>query len=165
MHPSAAVLARIALAVLCTACASSGSPRSPSAGPRPDGEVISRAQLEERNFSTALELVQSLRSNWLRTRGIDSFNSRTPIWVYLGNNRLGGLETLRYITPRSVAFLRRYDGVQATARWGMGHGQGAIYMESYSGFERREVAGTVQENPPPASPPDSTPAPAAKPVQ
>jgi hypothetical protein len=150
------------------ACASSSSsnPR-PARAPRPDGNTISRSQVEQRNFHSAFEAVQSLRANWLRPRGIDSFRSPTPIWVYLDNSRVGGLEALRWITVRSVSHIRRYDALQATARWGMGHGQGVIHVETLTGFEDREppTGVTVSENPP--TPVDSAPrvtAPAAAPA-
>jgi hypothetical protein len=151
MRHLSGLLARSALLAFGAACATSS--RATSHEPRPGGDTITRSQIEQRNFRTALEAVQALHANWLRTRGVDSFNSPTPIWVYLDESRVGGLDALRFITPRSVAVIRRYDGLQAAARWGLGHSQGVIHVETWAGVEPRGEEVSVRESPPSA---DST---------
>jgi hypothetical protein len=49
--------------------------------------------------------------------------------------------------------IRRYDGLQAAARWGLGHSQGVIHVETWAGVEPRGEEVSVRESPPSA---DST---------
>jgi hypothetical protein len=44
--------------------------------------------------------------------------------------RLGGVETLRTIVVRPVSYIRHYNGIDATARWGLDHGSGVIYVST-----------------------------------
>ena len=105
------------------ACASgSGSGSAPSAS----ASVIQRNELLAREFTNMFDAIQALRGNWLRGRGSDSFQNPSTIQVYLDNQRLGGIEQLPAISPRTVAQVRRYDGIEATSRWGMDHGSGVI---------------------------------------
>ena len=53
----------------------------------------------------ALVAVQTLRSNWLQTRGRDSYASPSAVVVYLDNQKLGGTDALRAI---DVAIGRRH---------------------------------------------------------
>jgi hypothetical protein len=92
--------------------------------------VITREQLVEHNFNTAFDAVQALRSNWLRKRGEDSFRSPTQIWVYVDDVRMGGIESLRSIPRTGIEFIRYYDALTASARWGLDHGQGVIYVST-----------------------------------
>jgi hypothetical protein len=98
--------------------------------PKSDRSVLTREQLIANHFSTVYDAVQGLRSNWLQTRGADSFSSPTEVKVYLDNTLLGGVETLRAIAPTSISYIRYYDGIAATTRWGLGHGAGAIYVST-----------------------------------
>jgi hypothetical protein len=116
------------LVVTAVACASKGSA---NASPKADRNEITQAQILEHHFVNAYEAVQALHSNWLQTRGTDSFNSPGQVWVYLDETKLGGVETLRSIAPAAVAFIRHFDGLQATARWGIDHGQGVIFVSSH----------------------------------
>ena len=100
--------------------------------PRVDRSVITRSQLLEHRFTTALDAVQALRSNWLNTRGTDSFTNPGEVQVYLDNNHLGGMATLRGIATTTVQSLRFIDGIAATARWGIGHGHGVIFISTTS---------------------------------
>lgn len=129
MRSVAGRLTVLTLLVLHGACASSGQTRK---SPRTDRSVIVQDELLAHHFVSAFEAVQALRSNWLQPKGTDSFVSPTPIWVYLDDNRLGGIETLRSINIFTVVSIRRYDGLSATARWGLGHGQGVIFVASRS---------------------------------
>jgi hypothetical protein len=115
------------LLALSTACAgASGSAR----GPRRDPNVITREELASRPFASLFEAVEMLHSNWLQTRGTDSINQPSQIWVYLDGTRLGGIESLRTLTPSSIMSVQRIDAVTATGRWGIGHGQGVILVTS-----------------------------------
>ncbi|MGH7463012.1 MAG: hypothetical protein ACREMA_18555 [Longimicrobiales bacterium] len=50
--------------------------------------------------------------------------------VYIDDTRLGGVETLRSISTASISYIRYYDGVTATGRWGIDHGQGVIFVST-----------------------------------
>jgi hypothetical protein len=102
----------------------------------PDGErtnrgVITQQQMVENHFLTAYDAVESLRSNWLQTRGTDSFSAPSEVRVYLDNTFLGGITTLRDITASTVSYIRYYDGISATGRWGLGHGAGVIFVSQH----------------------------------
>ena len=118
----------VVLLALCAACATAGSPGA--SGPRKDRDLLSREQIRDTGYNNALDAVQALRSNWLRPKGTDSFAAPTQVQVYLDNNRLGGVETLRGIATSQISYIRYYDGVTASGRWGLGHGQGVIYVST-----------------------------------
>lgn len=98
--------------------------------PRPSSDLITREQLRARVYPNLYEAVRALHSGWLRERGADSFRGSTQIQVYLDGMRLGGTGALRTLSARDVEFVRRYDGNDATARWGLGHGSGVIFVST-----------------------------------
>ena len=118
----------LSLLALSAACA-----RRPRAGERSriDRNVITQEQILANHFANAFDAVEALRSNWLHTRGTDSFRTPGQVWVYLDNVRMGGVESLRSITTESIAFVRYFDGVAATERWGLDHGQGVIFVSTH----------------------------------
>lgn len=118
-------LGALMLAAVVTACASAGG------AARVDRNVLTYEQIQETNRQNAFEVVESLRSNWLRTRGQSSLiGPETIVQVYLDDNRLGGVETLRTIPTSQVRYIRWYDGIAATGRWGLDHGAGVIYVST-----------------------------------
>lgn len=120
-----ATLAASALGV--SACSSAGTPGAAKA-PGTDQTLITRADLDKVNATNLYDAVQSLRGNWLRPRAADSFEKPSVIQVYQDNVRIGGVTELRAIPPRIVVSVRWYDPIQATARWGVDHGAGAIFV-------------------------------------
>ncbi len=131
-----------------------------TASPRSDFSILSKETLTENHFNTAYEAVESLRSNWLRTRGPDSFSTPTEVRVYLNNTLMGGVETLRSITMQGVLYIRHYDGLQASARWGLSHGAGVIFVSTRPDSEPGDrVPGTELQPPPPPSTPPVPPIP------
>lgn len=114
------------LALSASGCAR-GPRRSSAAG---DRNTITRTQIAEHHFNTAYEAVEALRSNWLLTRGTDSFSSPSAVQVYMDLTRLGGVDQLRSIAVTNIAYIRYFDGVTATARWGLDHGAGAILVST-----------------------------------
>jgi hypothetical protein len=121
---------RPAIFLLVSACAA----RTPAATrPLPDRSVITQSEILEHRFETVYDAILALRPVWLQTRGTNSITqSPTQVQVYLDNNHLGGIETLSTINLGSVVYIRHYDGVAATARWGLDHGQGAIYVSTHT---------------------------------
>jgi hypothetical protein len=120
----------IALALTISVALSACSKGRPTDARPSDRSVISSAEMREHNFRNVYEAVAALRSNWLVSRGSDSFNSPTGVKVYYDTAMLGGVETLRTIRPEGIAFVRFYDGISASARWGMDHAQGVIFVSS-----------------------------------
>jgi hypothetical protein len=123
------------VAALLGGCATTGSA---GRGPASDRNVITQAQLDAQHFETAFDAVSALRSNWLQERGPDSFQSPTKVQVYVDNVRLGEVETLRTVPARIVSFIRHLDGVDANARYGIGHGAGAIVVSTFPSGEPSE---------------------------
>jgi hypothetical protein len=109
-----------------SACSSSRSTGTPA--PRPD--FITQEQIRQNRFTNAYDVVAALHANWLQPRGTDSFNTPSQVQVYYDNSRLGGIETLRTLTTQSIVYIRYYNGTEATTRWGLDHGAGAIVVSS-----------------------------------
>src|SRR5437879_2457649 len=120
-------LRALGLAVACAGC----SLHHNSGGPALDRNLLLQEQFSTRGFNTAFDVVESMRSNWLGTRGPDSFSSPSHVQVYFDGIRMGGTETLRTIDLRPVVYIRYFDGLAATARWGLDHGSGAIYVSTH----------------------------------
>ena len=133
-RPATLALGLLALQ-LGAACAgkaaSSAAPGAPGAAPaRPNRNVITQEQMVQQHFKNAYEAVQALHPNWLTTRGTDSFRSPSQVWVYLDDAKLGGVDQLTTIAPSTVGTIRHFNGVDASARWGLDHGAGVIQVIS-----------------------------------
>ena len=115
------------LAVVVAGCAG----RQASTGPGVDRNLLVQEDFADRGFHTAYDVIESMRSNWLSSRGPNSFTTPTEVQVYLDGVRMGGVETLRAIDVRPVTYIRYFDGIAATARWGLDHGAGAIYVSTH----------------------------------
>ncbi len=120
---------RPAVFLLLSACAA----RTPgSTRLAPDRSLITQQEILEQRFANVYDAIEALRPAWLQTRGTNSLQATsTQVQVYLDNNHLGGTETLSTINLGSVVYIRHYDGAAATARWGLDHGQGAIYVSTH----------------------------------
>ena len=97
-----------------------------------DHGTLTKEQIAESHFTTAYDAVEALRSNWLHARGTDSFQTPSEVLVYLDNTRLGGTDRLREIAANTIVYMRFYDGVAATGRWGIGHSAGVIYVSTHA---------------------------------
>lgn len=112
-----------------------------------DRDILTTRELREAEGGSLYEVIQSLRPEWLRTRGTASIREtargRTTgpdpddvvvqpgiprIRVYLDDSHLGGVEQLRTIQPVAVGLVRFLDSAAATQRWGAGHLHGAILV-------------------------------------
>lgn len=125
------------LCVLFVAC--SGSQRRGSQ--RADASLITTAELDGSGYADAFTAVQSLRPAWLRVRGSTSLATREVVKVYLDGSLMGDTGHLRQISTHSISTLRYLDGLEATQRWGLDHGAGAI-MISTRGREPRGQDGS-----------------------
>ena len=112
------------LTLITAACASSGSGTRSEAG-RTDR--ITQADIGQTAYADVYELIMARRASWLRPRGQDSLvGNSSQIQVYRDDVHLGGVETLRNIHPMEIEYVRYFDAVQASSRWGFDHGSGAI---------------------------------------
>lgn len=115
-----------------TACASTGTSNSSTAqGGRRD--VLTLEQIEATNRQNAYDVVETLRSNWLRPRGQTSLMSQSAqVLVYVDDTRVGGVDQLRSIPAMVINSIRWYDGIAASGRWGLDHGAGVIAVSTRS---------------------------------
>ena len=93
--------------------------------------VLTQDDLVDHQYENVLEAVQTLRSNWLNDRGPDSFASPSHIWVYVDNTKVGDIQSLAAISTRYVSSVRKVNGIDATARWGIGHSAGVISVMTW----------------------------------
>jgi hypothetical protein len=126
MRLSSRALAAAVLA-LAAACAAP-TPVVTEGAPRADRNVLTAEQIQANTYQNAYDVVEALRTNWLRPRGTDSFTSPSVVIVYLDNVKLGGVETLRGIQLTNIQAIRHFDASAANARWGIGHASGAIQV-------------------------------------
>ncbi|HET8655476.1 MAG TPA: hypothetical protein VFL93_08155 [Longimicrobiaceae bacterium] len=92
---------------------------------------ITYAQIQTSKYTDAYSIVQAMHSNWMRTRGPQTLNGQDPVvLVYIDNQLFGGVDALRYVQLSNVQFIHYYDGNEATARWGLDHGAGVIYVST-----------------------------------
>jgi hypothetical protein len=119
---------RIALVALLAIPACSTKAARSSA--RVDSRMITLEEMRSAGYQDALTTVQSLRPNWLNSRGASSITQQETIKVYLDGSLLGGPEYLSQITMRSISTIRFLDGLEATQRWGLDHGLGAIVVST-----------------------------------
>jgi len=98
--------------------------------PAPASDVLTQEQMRENNFTNAYDAIASLRANWLVVRGTDSFSTPSEVLVYYDQTKLGGVENLKAVTVNQVVYMRRYSGIEATQRWGVGHSAGVIFISS-----------------------------------
>ncbi len=122
------IIAGLLLAVT-VACAPAQTGDAASA-PRANPNLITQQEVQASNQSNAFEVVNALRPQWLRVRGMQSVHHQGTVVVYYDDTRLGGPETLRQIPANAIVSLRFVDQVTATQRWGLDHGHGAIVVST-----------------------------------
>ena len=117
----------IAIVLMVCGCASAGATDTPRQSRNTD--VLTAAELQNRQGLTLYQLIERERPNWLRIRGRTSVNpGEDAITVYLDEVRQGGLGVLRDINPDVVASVRFISGPEAEGRFGPGHQSGAILV-------------------------------------
>jgi hypothetical protein len=116
--------------IAVTACtATSGSK---SSAPR-DRSTLTREDIQSSGAVDAFTVVQTLRPQWLMKRGTTTLNQSEFIKIYLDGNLMGGPEHLRQISTHSIESIRFMDGLDATQRYGLDHGQGAVLVYTKRG--------------------------------
>lgn len=88
------------------------------------------------HYSTAADVVRSLRPQWLRTRGAPSISNGVPVVaIYLDDVKFGeGEAGLRSVPAATLAHLEWFDPPEATQRWGTGHAGGVISIHTVAGM-------------------------------
>ena len=129
MRGMGALCFRFVPALLLTACAAAGAGQ----GGRTDRNEISEAEIHAAGFGDAYLIVEALRPLWLQIRGPSTINLQESVKVYLDGSLLGGPEYLRRIDVQTISVIRYMNALEATQRWGMNHGHGAIIVISRRG--------------------------------
>jgi hypothetical protein len=132
----------IAMAFLSAVACTSGSGGGATAA-RPSGSstLITLDEISRGTYSTALDIVESLRPSMLRPRGMSLSNPNTTgvsadqavsisVVVYLDEVRLGEPGRLSTIPAGSVREIRYINARDATTRWGTGVSSGVIQVIS-----------------------------------
>ena len=116
----------VVVVALAGACAASGASSRQEAG-RTD--MIRQEDIGDTAYADLYELILARRASWLRSRGQDSLvGNSSQVQVYRDDVHVGGVEALRNFRPMEIEYVRYFDPVQASSRWGFDHGSGAIYI-------------------------------------
>lgn len=121
----------IPVLILGMACSSAG--RSGKSSTPSNRSVLTTEEIAKAGSQDAYTAVRTLRPHWLSSRGASSFGQAPTVKVYLDGSLLGGPENLRQITVNSISSMRHMDGLEATQRYGLDHGQGAILVFTREG--------------------------------
>jgi hypothetical protein len=132
-------LASQAKLLLCIAATLACAPGRTGGTPRPDRSVLTQESLRDQHYENVYQAVEALRSNWLLSRGPDSFTAPSIVLVYMDNVKLGGVEWLRTVPISAVSTIQHLDPNEATARYGIGHGAGVILMQSFAAAKHEPV--------------------------
>lgn len=126
-----------------------GGPLAPRPSPR-DRTMITTREIRDSGHHNALDVIRSLRSEWLQTRGTNSWGesprgtmdgfgdtfesqivqTRDKIVVYLNDIRIGGVDDLAGIAADELTSIRFLDARRATYLYGNGHSHGAIILST-----------------------------------
>lgn len=109
--------------------------------------VLTREQIQQAQTGNLYQVIQSLRPEWLRTRGTGSMRETArgsadglddveitvqagipAIRAYLDGSLLGDADELRSVDPGMIGEARFLSAAEATQRWGAGHIHGAILV-------------------------------------
>lgn len=119
------------VAVLLPAGLSAQDTTKPAPKLKRHPDLISFQEIEAAppSASTALNLVQHLRPNWLRGRGPSSIMLETSgVQVYVSGMLQGGASTLEQVARNSIKEIQHMRGTDAVQRYGTGHENGAILV-------------------------------------
>ncbi|MBC7564188.1 MAG: hypothetical protein H7305_14870 [Gemmatimonadaceae bacterium] len=100
----------------------------PAPSGRTDRQLLTRDEMRKTEFTNLYDVIRVLRGNWIRVRAAESFGKSAELQVYLDMQRIGTIEELRTMSPMNILTVRFFDSIQASARWGMDHGAGALLI-------------------------------------
>ena len=93
-------------------------------------DMITVDDLRAANSTNLYDAVRTIRPNWLRARSPNSLQNQGQVQVYFDDTRIGGVDNLRSIPTQGIAYLRWFDPISASSRWGLDHEQGAIVVST-----------------------------------
>lgn len=127
--PSRLIAAVAAVALVATACSSSGAP-TPRGGGRSAPNLITEDEIAKASVQNALEAVQKLRPAMLKRPTVASANaqSKGELVIYVDNTRFGSgaVENLRQIPASTIAAVRYFSASESQMKWGSNHPGGVI---------------------------------------
>jgi hypothetical protein len=126
------VVAALSVA-LSLACSSNSSPSGAPRGSRQQ-DVIGESEITSRagDAANALQVIQKLRPQMLRSRGLTSPHDPTGEAsmpkVYVDNVAYGKLDELSNVSSDQIKEIRFINARDATTQWGTGHMGGVILV-------------------------------------
>ena len=91
---------------------------APTEQPAASRNIVTGAELVETQQSTVFDALQQLRPQWLRARGGGRTSGAIFVSVFVGRQRMGGVEFLDTLEPIAVAQIRFYTASEATTIFG-----------------------------------------------
>lgn len=119
----------------CASARTGSNTAAPSGGP----DLITQAELRAAPSGTAYTMVQSLRPQWLRSRGMaitagqlndEVVGGRILPVVYLDGTQWGDIRALDAIDSDSLEQIEFMSALDATTRYGTGHAGGVIHVRT-----------------------------------
>jgi len=128
-HPQQSAFSVLLLLVVALSGCSAGTQSLSTAGRNLD--LISRDEILAANRSTAYEVIEMVRPQWLQQRSVQSVNRQGGgILIYMDVVRYGDIASLRTIDARDLYEMERYRATAASQRWGPGHSDGVIVIST-----------------------------------
>lgn len=124
-----------------------GSPGKLPTSMYPGGRsVITAKEIEGSGLSTAYDVVESLRPEWLfrRQSHFAQTQAEATIPVYLNDQLLGGLEDLKSIAAQNVKVMYRYTAAEATLLRGNGGSSSSGGGVTPGEFSSSNAEGAIQ---------------------
>jgi hypothetical protein len=120
------VIPVLLLVLMAAGCAAAGT------GTRRSANLITAAEIQDRGpYRNLYDLVANLRPRWLRTQGPDTFQAgQGQVQVHMDGNRMGDVSILKTLSASGVTSLQWLPPIDASARYGLDHGQGAIIVST-----------------------------------
>lgn len=102
-----------------------------------DRKVLRPDEWANTGVTTAWDIVNLLRPEWLRGRGVHIIGESADetIVIMLDGVRLGGISTLREVNVNMIRAIEFIDPGPATVRWGAGHSHGVILITAAGGVK------------------------------
>lgn len=123
-HAFNALSTAVAVMALTVSCATMKH------GDTPDRNIITSAEIESTNASTAYDVIARLHANFLSSRGPNSILLKEPRQptVYLDQVEYGPINSLRSIPVSNIFEIRFIAGWDAMTKYGSDHAAGVIQI-------------------------------------
>lgn len=124
-HPRVLIPCSLALALCSLVSCASMKPEAEA-----NRNVITTAEIEAANASTAYDVIVKYHANFLRSRGPNSILLKQPKepTVYLDDVEYGTINSLRSIQASTIAQIRFIEGWDAMTKYGSDHVAGVIQI-------------------------------------